>query len=195
MLALRGVHPSVDAARAALFEVRDLPLPDKPVARRPLRTWVRSVYVLLIFGGYLSAPSDRRREAAHPWLKATVGVLIGATIWVITWVFPVTMMVAMAWGCESHARELGRRALIFYDGEADSVQAAIATAKKRQDRGHDKREILRATLLVLSVAVPLGFVAYADHVRETTGINWLGAIGALVAASIVLATAVLASRR
>ncbi len=195
VLVLRGVHPNVDAARAALEQVRDVPLPDKPVKRRSVRTWVRSVTVLLIFGGFLSAPSDEREESAHPWLKASLGFLIGAGIWVTTWVLPATFMVAMAWGCETHARQLGRRALLFYDGDADSAQAAIAAAKQREDRGHGTREILRAILLVLSIAVPIGFVAYADHVRQSTGINWVGALGALAAVSLVLAASVLANRR
>ena len=101
----------------------------------------------------------------------------------------------MAWGCETHARQLGRRALIFYDGDADNAEAAIAAARQRHDRGHGKREIVRATILVLSIALPIGFVAYADHVRQSTGVNWLGALGALVALSLVLAASVLASRR
>ena len=195
VLVLRGVHPTVAVARAALEKVRDVPLPDKPVTRRSLRTWVRSIYVLLIFGGFMSAPSDERKEAAHPWLKAAIGVVIGVAIWVTTWVLPATFMIAMAWGCETHARQLGRRALLFYDGDADSAQAAIAAAKQRTDPGHDKREILRASLLALSIAVPIGFVAYADHVHQSTGINWLGALGALVAVSLVLAASVLANRR
>jgi hypothetical protein len=195
MLALRGVHPTVEAARAALEQVRDSPAPGKPDERRSLRTWVRSVYVLLIFGGFVSAPSDVRDETAHPWLKAVVGSVLGVAVWVMTWVLPVTLMVAMAWGCETHARQLGRRALLFYDGDADSAQAAIAAAKDRQDRGHRKREIVRAAIFVLSIAVPIGFVAYADHVRQSTGINWLGALGALVAVSLVLAVSVLARRR
>jgi hypothetical protein len=195
MLALRGVHPTVDAARAALEQVRDIPLPEKPEKRRSVRTWVHSVTLVLIFGGFLSAPSDVRDETAHPRLKASIGALIGAAVWVTTWVLPVTLMVAMAWGCETHARQLGRRALLFYDGDADSAQAAIAAAKQQQDRGHRKREILRATILVLSVAIPIGFVAYADHVRQDTGINWLGALGALVALSLVIAASVLANRR
>lgn len=194
-LTLRGVHPNVDAARAALEKVRDVPVPEKPVKRRSLRTWVRSVYVLLIFGGFLSAPSDESKEGAHPRLKAFLGFLVFAAIWVTTWVLPVTFMVAMAWGCETHARELGRRALLFYDGDADSAQAAIAAAKQRQDRGHSMREILRATLLALSVAVPIAFIAYADHVKNSTGINGLGALGALVAVSLVVAVSVLAGRR
>jgi hypothetical protein len=175
--------------------VRDLPLPEKPATRRPLRTWVHSIHALLIFGGFLSAPSDAGDEPAHPWLKASFGFLVGATIWVITWVFPLTFMIAMAWGCETHTRQLGRRALIFYDGEAETAQAAIAAARERQDRGHGKRATLRATLIVLSVAVPIGFVAYVNHVRQSTGISWLAAIGALVALSLVVATTVIASRR
>jgi hypothetical protein len=195
VLALRGVHPTVDAAREALLGVRDLPLPEKPATRRSLRTWVRSINVLLIFGGFASAPSDVRDESAHPWLKASVGFLVGTTTFVTTWVFPITFMIAMAWGCETHTRQLGRRVLIFYDGEAETAQAAIAAAGERQDRGHGVRAILRATLLILSVAIPIGFVAYADHVRKSTGINWLAAVGALVALSLVVATTVIASRR
>lgn len=195
VLALRGVHPSVAEARAALQKVRDAPLPEKPSERRPLRTWVRSIYVLLIFGGFLSAPSDARDVSAHPRLKATFGFLVGAGIWVITWVLPLTFMIAMAWGCESHARELGRRALFFYDSDADSAQAAIVAAKESHDRGRGKREIVRAALLLLSVAVPIAFVAYANHERQSTGINWLGALGALVALSLVLSASIVASRR
>lgn len=47
---------------------------------------------------------------------------------------------------------------------------------------------------VLSIAIPIAFVAYADHVKQTTGVNWLGALGALVAVSIVIATTVIARR-
>ena len=196
VLALRGVHPTVEAAREALLEVRDLPLPEKPADRRPLRTWYRSIYGLLIFGGFLSAPSDARDQPAHPWLKASFGFLVGATIWVITWVLPLTFMIAMAWGCETHTRQLGRRVLLFYDGETETTaQAAIAAAGQRQDRGHSKRASLRAALLVLSVVIPIGFVAYANHVRQSTGISWLAAVGALVALSLVVATTVIASRR
>ena len=195
VLALRGVHPTIQAARTALEKVRDVPMPDKPAHRRSLRTWVRSVYALLIFGGFVSAPADQRDEGSHAWLKASAAFLIGAVAWVTTWVLPVTLMIAMAWGCETHARQLGRRALLFYDGDADSAQAAITAAKQRHDRGHATRQLLRATILVLSIAVPIGFVAYADHVRQSTGINWLGALGALVAFSLVLAVSVLARRR
>jgi hypothetical protein len=104
-------------------------------------------------------------------------------------------MIMMAWGCETHARQLGRRALVFYDGEQESVSAAIAAADRRRDRGHDKRAILRTALLFLSVAIPIGFIAFAQHVRKTTGVNWVAALGALVAVSLVIGTAVISNRR
>ncbi len=195
LLTLRGVHPTVAAAHAALDQVREVPLPEKPVERRSLRTWVRSVYVLLIFGGFLSAPTDARDEGAHPRSKAVLGFLITAAIWVTTWVLPLTFMILMAWSCETHARQLGRRALLFYDGDAETAEAAIAAARRRQDHGHSKRQILRLTFLALSVAVPIGFVAYADHVTNSTGISWVAALGVLVAISLVLTASVLAGRR
>ena len=49
--------------------------------------------------------------------------------------------------------------------------------------------------LFLSVAIPIGFIAVADHYRQSTGINWLGALGALVALSLVIAVAVAAGRK
>ena len=195
MLALRGVHPTVDDARAALLPVQDTAMPEKPAARRPWRTWVRSVYVLLIYGGFLSAPSDKRKEGAHPWVKTAIGVLFGLTVWVITWVFPLSFMIAMAWGCDSSARALGRRALIFYDSEPDSAQAAIAAAKQQRDAGQNKRQILRIMLLILSVAIPIAFIAFIDHERQSTGITPITAVGGLVALSLVIATAVIATRR
>jgi hypothetical protein len=122
-------------------------------------------------------------------------VLLGIGIWVTTWVLPVTFMIVMAWGCETHTRQLGRRALVFYAGEEESVRAAIADADGRRDQGHDKRSILRTIALFLSVAIPFGFIGYVDHVRKTVGINWLGALGAVVALSLVIAIAVISSRR
>ena len=68
-------------------------------------------------------------------------------------------------------------------------------ADEREDRGHDKRAILRGVVLFLSIAIPIGFIAYVDHVRKQVGVNWLGALGALVALSLVIATAVVSSRK
>ncbi len=195
MLALRGVHPDVAAAEAALVAVREKGVPHRPEERRSLRTWVHSGYLLLVFGGFMSPSAAKEDKGTLGKVKAVFSVLVGFGIWVTTWVFPVTFMVAMAWGCETHARQLGRRALLYYDGEATSVLDAIKVAGQRQDEGHDKRAIVRAVALFLSIAVPLGFIAYVDHVHKETGINWLGALGALVALSLVIATAVISTRR
>jgi hypothetical protein len=86
-------------------------------------------------------------EAGHSRLRELGGMVVGGVIWLATWVFPVTLMIAMAWGCESHTRQLGRRLLVFYDGEAASAEEAIARADKRQDKGHDRRAVLRAGAL------------------------------------------------
>jgi hypothetical protein len=182
MLALRGVHPTAEAAEKALIEARDTPAPPKPQ---------------LVFGGFLSMPADENERAriTHPRLRTVAGLLVAGAIWLVTWVMPVTFMIAMAWACESHTRQLGRRMLAHYDGTAASTQEAIAAADRRADRGHDRRQIVRTAALTLSVVIPIGFVAYADHVRHSTGINWLGALGALVALSVVIATFVFATRR
>ena len=75
------------------------------------------------------------------------------------------------------------------------MQAAIAAAKQHKDPGHYNRHIMPAGLLILSVAIPLGFIADIDRVRQSAGLTWLSAVGSLVALSLVIATAVAASRR
>jgi hypothetical protein len=196
MLALRGVHPTVESAEAALGKVKEAPMPGRPRERRSLRTWVHSVYLVLVFGGFLSpSAAEPPQQRWVDRLRSAASLLLGVAIWAMTWVLPVTFMILMAWGCESHARQLGRRAIAFYDGEAASVAAAIALAERRRDRGHDKRTVVRGIAIFLSLAIPLGFIAYVDHVRKTVGFNWLGAVGALVAISIVIAVGIVAGRR
>ena len=197
MLALRGVHPSVEMAEAALITVLGKKMPDRPEHRRSLRTWVHSVYLLLVMGGFMSASSAKPpKEGWLERVRAVFSLLLGIGIWLTTWVLPVTFMVLMAWGCETHARQLGRRAQIFYDASGEEgVDAAIAAADKRRDHGHDKRSIIRIALLFLSVAIPIAVVAYANHIKNTTGVNWVVALGGLAAISLVIATAVISSRR
>jgi hypothetical protein len=196
MLALRGVHPNVEEAEAALTTVRDKPIPDRPTQRRSLRTWVHSVYLLLVFGGFMSPSTAKPLERpVLDRIRAVFSFFVGAVIWVMTWVLPFTFMIMMAWGCETHARQLGRRTVVFYDGEAASVNAAIALAARRRDRGHDKRAVLRAVALFLSVAIPLAFIALVNHYRNKVGFNWIVALGSLVALSLAIATAVISTRR
>lgn len=195
MLALRGVHPTVDGAAAALAWARESPVPERPTERRSLRHWVHSIYLVLVFGGFLSpSAAEPPKQSWLDRLRSVASLLVGVALWLMTWVLPVTFMILMAWGCETHARQLGRRALVFYDGEAASVNAAIALAARRRDRGHDKRTVLRGIALFLSLAVPIAFVAYVQHVKKTVGFNWLVALGALVAVSLVIAIGVITKR-
>ncbi len=197
-LALRGVHPTVESAEASLRAVSAVPMPEKPSERRSLRTWLHSGHVILIFGGFLSAPSGKPsvpKKGLAYWVPTTLTIVIGAVVWAITWILPLTFMVAMAWGCESQTRALGRRALAFYSGETSTTHDAITVADKSQDQGHTVRQIVRSVVLALSVAIPVAFVVYADHLRQSTGLNWLGALGGLVALSLVIATAVWGARR
>ena len=195
MLTLRGVHPTVEESETALREVADTPVPPRVTKRRSLRTWVNAVRYVLIFGGFLDPPSHKEKPSnTRARLLAAGGALIGLTIFVTTWVLPVTFMIALAWGCETHCRSLGLRTLALYGGEAATTKEAIAKADARNDEGHTTRQVLRSVLLGLSVVIPIAFVAYANHVRQDTGINWVGALGALVALSLVLAGAVYGRR-
>jgi hypothetical protein len=197
MLALRGVHPTVEKAETALQEVADQPVPARVTKRRPLRTWYDAVLSVLVFGGFLGAPDPNKEKlrGVRARARAALGLLIGFAIWATTWVIPITFIIAMAWGCETHCRQLGLRTLALYGGKETTTTEAIAAAEEVNEEGHTSRQALRSLALTVSVAIPVGFVAYADHVRQDTGVNWLGAIGALVALSLVVAGAVYGSRR
>jgi hypothetical protein len=127
--------------------------------------------------------------------RAVAGFAFGLALWAVTWVLPLTFMIAMAWGCETHARQLGLRTLALYGGDGATTTDAIAAADRHNEKGRTTRQVLRSTALALSVLVPIAFVAYANHVRQDTGITWLAAVGALVALSLVVAGAVYGSRR
>jgi hypothetical protein len=187
VLMLRGVHPTVEQAERALLEAQATRLPPSPPGRRPLRTWFDSVYRLLVFGGFLGPPSDEDETRSR--LRRVLTAVVGTLIWVTTWVLPVTFMIAMSWACESHTRDLGRRAREFYAAGAGDDDVAPLEQRRNLTGA------IRAAVLTLSVAIPIVFVAWVNHVRSEVGVNWLGAIGALVAVSLVAATSVIAARR
>lgn len=195
LLAFRGVHGDVEAAERALERVRRTPLPGRPDHRRSLRTWIRSVRRVLEFGGVLESRADDTDIGKG---RAVLGLLVSSSVWILTWVFPVTFVIAMAWSCERHTRELGARVLAYYeDDPGDTSDPTRAARALRRDEGaeHPARRAARSLALIISVAVPIAFVAYADHVRKSTGITWVAAVGALVALSVAIATTVIARSR
>ncbi|MBV9194974.1 MAG: hypothetical protein JO168_12585 [Solirubrobacterales bacterium] len=187
-LVLRGTHPDVEAAQAALEHVRETPMPEKPSQRRPLRNWILSVRALAVFSGFISASRQRDRDTGRvDRLRLIGGSLLAAVVWLMTWILPITFMLAMAWGCDQHARSLARRAMALYGG--DEGVAALDRA-----RAGGERRLLRTAALVLSVAVPIAFVALADRARNHTGIGPLPAGGAIVALGLVIAVGAVVRR-
>jgi threonine/homoserine/homoserine lactone efflux protein len=192
MLALRGIHEDPESALAALERVRDTPMPERVSERRSLRTWYRSGVLLLVFGGFMAMPPEK--SGWRDWVRTAIAVVVGTVIWIITWVLPLTFMLAMAWACESHARHLGTATMTYYGGEEATVEAAVAAGERKHDPHRKRRTLVRAGLLVLTVVLPLGFVAYTIAVDHALGFSPFGALGALVALSLVIATAVVSSR-
>jgi hypothetical protein len=193
MLALRGVYPTIDAAHAGLLAVEATKLPAKPERRRSLRLWIESIRRLLVFGGFLSPPRGTPREGVWIWVRDAAAVLIGAAVWVVTWIFPLTFMIAMAWACHSHCRRLFTTSLGHYAEE--DVPRANARQRARALSDRTKRELAHGTALSVSILVPIGFLVYATYVRNHVGINAITGLGVLVAASLVIAAAVYGARR
>jgi hypothetical protein len=193
VLSLRGVYPSIQTAQAGLVAVQAARLPPKPTKRRPLRLWIGSARRLLVFGGFLSPPSGIPRHGLGSWLRDAVGLMATAGIWVVTWILPATFMIAMAWGCHTHARRLFRTAVDYYSGETTPPRTARERANEL--RHHSKREIAHGAALSLSILLPIGFLVYATRVRDRVGLNPISALGLLVAVSLVLAASVYGRHR
>lgn len=195
VLSLRGVYPDIGSAEAGLIAVEAMGMPARPSSRRPLRLWIECVRRLLVFGGFIGPPSG---ETHHGWrsrAKDVVGVVAFLVLWAITWIFPVSFMIMMAWGCESHSRQLFGRAREYYASEEPSGDAPPEPGRGWRARVPRGRNALSAAGLALSIAIPAGFLAYAVHVRKTVGFTWLTALGLLVAISVVTTAAVYGSRR
>lgn len=193
VLTLRGVYPAVDAAQSGLLAVHGAKLPPKPERRRPLRLWARSVRRLLVFGGFLSAPRETPRHGFWSWARDAAGLLAAAGIWVVTWFFPLTFMIAMAWGCHSHSRRLFKGALYHYGGQ--KVHHLRARERAQALRDHTLRQFAHGAALGVSIIVPIGFLVYATWVRNHVGINGITGLGLLVAVSLVVAAGVYGARR
>src|SRR5947209_4385443 len=80
MLALRGVHPDVESAEAALNSVRETRIPERPAQRRSWRLWVHAVYLMLVFGGFMSPSTAEEEERSK--LRAALSLAVGVGLWV-----------------------------------------------------------------------------------------------------------------
>ena len=195
-LVLRGVHKDAEAALAELEVVRATPLP--PAGERtPLRSWYEAVMRILVLAGFVSPPEEDG-TTAQPTRRARVmrwaGFVVVTLIWALTWIVPVTFMIVMSWACESDARRFGQRVIAHFAEEGDDIAAQMARAD-RKAQGSPVRTVLRGALVVLSLAIPLAFIA-ATVLNGTGpfGVNIPQAAGALAALALVLGVTVAAVR-
>jgi hypothetical protein len=182
---LRGVYPNVEAAQAGLEAVQSEPVPQKPESRRSFKLWVASVQRVLVFGGFMSPPRERHSGLRY-WARTIGALLLFAIVWVVTWLFPGTCMLAMAYGCGSHARRLSRAASEYYSGEAAPTRSPREKAAGL--RPSTIRDFWHGVAIFVSIVVPIGFLVYATHVSaHSFSFNLLRGVAVLVAISVVLA--------
>jgi hypothetical protein len=113
---------------------------------------------------------------------------------VLTWVIPITFMIAMSWTCESDARRFGQRVLTRYGDERSDNVLAISRADHKAG-GSKAITVVRGVLVVLSVALPLALIA--STVMAGGGPLHLDiprSVGALAALSLVIAVSIAAIR-
>ena len=195
LLSLRGVYPTTQDAEAGLLAVEDMGMPSKPEHRRPLRLWIESGRRMLVFGGFIGPPSGEPHSGWRARLRDAAGIAAFLVLWAITWIFPVTFMIMMAWGCETHSRQLFQRTRAFYASEEPPTEGPPEPGRGWRARVPRGRQAISAAGLALSIAIPAGFLAYAIHVHHKFGLTWVTALGLLVALSVVTSAAVYGSRR
>ncbi len=112
----------------------------------------------------------------------------------LTWVIPITFMIAMSWTCESDARRFGQPVLTRYGEEgADNVLAIASTDRKAG--GNKAITVVRGVLVVLSVAVPLALIASTVMAGGCPlHLDIPRSVGALAALSLVIAVSIAAIR-
>jgi hypothetical protein len=194
-LVLRGVHEDAEQAQAELELVRATPLPAAG-ARTPLKSWYKAIVSILILAGFLSPPEDEAARQPTRWEKVmrAVRFVVAGLIWALTWILPLTFMIMMSWACESDARRFGQRVTTRYGEEGDDIAIAMATADRKAG-GHLALSVARGALVVLSVAIPVVFIAGAvANGKGPLGVNVPDALGALIALALVIGVSIAALR-
>jgi hypothetical protein len=182
LLWLRGAQPSLEAART---DVESIGRRRPKHERRGLRAWYELGYRLLIMAGFLSAPDPGAPKT--PLWRRTIGLTVAGVLWAITWIFPATFMLAMAFAGVSSTNSLASRARTYYGGgDALEVEAAREPASLRT-------KIARGILLALSIGVPIGALVISAHFRPA-GIEWYWVLITLAGISLVLGLSAAAAR-
>jgi hypothetical protein len=198
LLALRGIHPTVEAAAEALAHLDEQPPAPSGWGER-FATWVALVRRILVLAAFVSpsSPDDEKPRRARQVAFGALGLLI----WAGTYVFPVSFMIVMAWGCESSTRQLGSVALDFYgvDGGHDD---ATGPRDHRLTRARHQlaatmrspRRLLWTVAMGFSIGVPLLLIAEAVSKHGHHG-KWVAFVAPLAGLALVLALARAMARR
>ena len=141
-----------------------------------------AVYRLLVFGGFMAPPKDKSAEAGqedepearaacagrrHRGRDGDLAEHLGV---------PDHLHDRDGLGCESHCRQLGRRITRPSTAARAHAGGGDRGGRPARGRGHESGSPALRSLLFLSVAIPVGFVAYAT-MSATTGVNLIGAWG------------------
>ena len=194
-LVLRGVHTDAAQALADLELVRATPLPP-PGERTPLKSWYQAIVRILIIAGFLSAPEEEQTTRLTLWAKVmrAVRFVVAGLIWALTWILPLTFMIVMSWACESDARRFGQRVTTHYGDEGEDIATAMASADRKAG-GNRALTVARGALVVLSIAIPLAFIAATvAGGKGPLGVNVPEAVGALIALALVIGVSIAAVR-
>ncbi len=194
-LVLRGVHKDNEKALAELEVVRANPLPPHR-HRTPLKSWYQVVVSILVLAGFMQAPDENgpTHLTFGQKLLQAVRFVVAGTIWILTWVVPITFMIVMSWACESDARRFGRRVMTRYADEDADIAIAMARAD-RKDGGNKAITFARGAVVVLSVALPLALIASTVLAGSGPfGVQLPEAAAALAALALVIGVSAAAIR-
>lgn len=200
LLALRGIHPTVEAAAEALEHLDEQPPAPNGWGER-FATWVALVRRILVLAAFVSplSPDDEKPRRARQIAFGALGLLI----WAGTYVFPVSFMIVMAWGCESSTRQLGSVALDFYGAGGDSGADDVAGPQEpRLTRARHQlattmrspRRLLWTVAMGFSIGVPLLLIAGAVSKHGHHG-KWVAFVAPIAGLALVLALARVLARR
>jgi hypothetical protein len=194
LLSLRGLYETPEAANDALAQIGASSPGEIHGVRARVSTGIRLIVRVLILAGFLSARGHAPTRPRRPLIVRAIPILASGLIFVITWVIPVTFMIAMSWSCENDTRKLGDRAILYYGEEPAERKKGLKPAYLRTtEPGSSRRNAVRAALLVLSLAIPLALLTVAvarpvNHAR-------LVAISGLIGLTLVIALSARAARR
>jgi hypothetical protein len=186
LLTLLGVHQTVEAAEASLAAVQQKPA-QKPQGHRSPRVWVLSIKRVLVLGGFMSIHALQRPVGARDRAMSIARTAAWVLTFVITWSVPLLGVVAMAWACERHTRQLGHGGHDYYIGNAGHAEVARTLAGTRSERPRNRRQRAGVAVLTAALVLLVVFFAFASQRTQTIfGVNWVGLAAVLVVAGIAI---------